>query len=193
MDIADYLLLRRRVVSRVHGTDASDKTQTDNSPRVRGHQTVRPSVHVHRSSRNTDDTNAQTGVQERLVEVAALIWRHAAILSRLTVEDQVRRQNGTTHNGSSVQQPLGQGTLVDPVGRLHIRAAEGILEGLLRAAEDGRRRTLEGSVVVEEPSGSVGDGGVRGFGRDLLEHRRNGEGPSEHESHGCKRALLNDA
>lgn len=132
-----YLLLRRRVVSRVHSADAGDQTQTDNSPRVRGHQAERPSVGVQRSSSNTDDTNAQTGVQERVVEVAALVRRHATVFSRLTVEDQVRHQDSPTHDGGAIQQPLGQVALVDLVSWLNVGAAEGILEGLLRSAEDG--------------------------------------------------------
>lgn len=139
------------------------------------------------SSGDTDDTNTKTSVHEGVIEVAALVRRHATILSCLAVEDHVRSQHGPADNGRTVQETLGEiATLRALVGRLHVRPSERILEGLLGLCEDGRRTGAEPVVglgrlerrVVDESSG------VRGFGH-LAQCRGDSEGASEEERHDC--------
>lgn len=91
------------------------------------------------SRSNTDDTNAKTSVQECLIQVASLVNGHAAIFSRLTVKDQVRCQDSSSHDGSTVDELLSEvATLHGLISRLHVSAAEGIMEGLSGLCEDGR-------------------------------------------------------
>lgn len=136
-----YLLVRRSVESAVHGTNAGNQTETGHSPRVGSHQTERPAVGVQRSRGNCNDTDSQTGVQESVIQVAPFVRRHSAILSRFAVEDQVRSDDCSSDDGSSVEQSLSKvATLGDAVSGLHVRPAESILESLSRAAEDGRWR-----------------------------------------------------
>ena len=132
-------------------------------------------------SSDTDDTNTKSSVQERLVQEAALKRGHAAIFSGFAVEDQVRCKDSTTDDGRSVKQLLSKVASLDIVGRLHVGAAESILEGLTGLCEngDGTGRLglsgLEGRVVDETSA-------VSGFG-DLPKRRRNGERASHEERH----------
>ncbi|KKA17378.1 hypothetical protein T310_8781, partial [Rasamsonia emersonii CBS 393.64] len=135
-----YLLLRRSVHRPVHRTNTGNQAQSDNSPWVRSHQTEGPSVGVQRPSGNGDNTNSKPSVQERLVQIFSLIRRHSTILAGLAVEDQVRSQHRSAHDGGSVQDLLAQvACLGHLVGLLHVRAAESILEGLSGSAEDQGR------------------------------------------------------
>ena len=84
-----YSLLRAGSHSAVHGTNASNKTNTHDHPWVGRHEPERPAVHVQSARSNTDHTNAETSVHECVVEVGALEGWHATILTGLAVEDQV--------------------------------------------------------------------------------------------------------
>lgn len=176
------LLLRRRIESSKHGSDASNQADTEDKPRVRRHQAIRPAVHVQSSSGNTDDTNTKTSVQESVVQVAALKWRHATVLSRFAVEDHVRNQNRSSDDGSAIQQTLGEvATLSGLVGRLHVRPSEGILESLSRLGQDGggtsrmRLRGLERRIVDESS-------GIRRL-RHLAKRRGDGKRAPEEKRH----------
>lgn len=154
------LLVRRSVESSIHRADASDQADTKHEPRVHGHEAIRPSVGVQGACSNTDDTKSKASVHKSLIQEAPLVSGHTPIFTGLTVENEVRSQDGTTDDGSTVQQLLGEVTLRDVVCLLHIGPAEGILEGLAGLREDGRlscRRlrylgSLEWRVMVE-PSG----------------------------------------
>lgn len=140
-----YSLVRRSVQSAIHGSNATNQTETNDNPRVHGHKAVGPSVHVQSSSSNTDNTNSESSVQESVVQEASFVRRHAAVLSRLTVEDEVRRQDSSTNDGGSVEQSLGDvATAVGVSGRLHVCATEGILESLSGLREDRRRGGADG-------------------------------------------------
>merc|ERR1712187_969514 len=168
--ILHHVVLRGRVESSEHSTHACNETQTNDSPRVCGHQTIRPSVHVESPSSNTDDTNSKTSVQKCFVQVASLIRGHSAILTSLTVEDEICRHDSSTHNGRTIQESLGHVTTLGTICGLHVRPFEGILECLSgpcenrgRSRAEGLRLRLEGRVVNKSS-------GVRGFG-DLAECR----------------------
>jgi hypothetical protein len=81
-------LLRRTHASTHHGTDGTNKTDTENQPGVGSHKTVTPSVCVEGASSDTDDSNTETSVEESVVQVGAFKWRHAAIFSGFAVEDE---------------------------------------------------------------------------------------------------------
>lgn len=84
----DNSLLRRTHASTHHGTDGANETNTENQPRVGSHETVAPSVGVKSASSNTDNADAETSVQESVVQVGAFKWGHTAIFSSFTVEDE---------------------------------------------------------------------------------------------------------
>lgn len=174
------LLLRRSVKSSEHSTHASNETETDNSPRVRGHQTIRPAVHVQSPSGNTDNPNTKTSVHERFVQVAAFISRHAAILTSFPVEDKVCRHNSSTNNSCTVQKPLSHVALDRAGRRLHVGALKGIMKCLARLCEDGRDGLGQrpGGRVVDESSG------VCGF-RNLAQRRWYGKWASHKKRHDC--------
>jgi hypothetical protein len=81
-------LLRRTHASTHHGTDRTNKTDTENQPGVGSHETVTPSVCVKGASSNTDDSNTETSVEESVVQVGAFERRHTAIFSGFAVEDE---------------------------------------------------------------------------------------------------------
>ncbi len=78
-----------RCPSSKHSTERKRKTTDHDDPWVGGHNTVDEAGSVHCSGCDTDDSNAQTGVQEGLVEVCAFVEWHAAVLARLAVEHEV--------------------------------------------------------------------------------------------------------
>lgn len=84
-----YSLLRAGSHGAVHGSNASNETNSHNQPWVGRHEPERPAVHVHSAGSNTDHANAETGMHKCVIEVRALEWRHAAVLSCLAVEDKV--------------------------------------------------------------------------------------------------------
>lgn len=134
---SENLLIRRSVVGTEHRAHAGSQTNTSNQPRVGGHQTIRPSIHVQSSSGDTNNTNTKSGVHESFIQIASLVVRHSAILSCFTVEDEVRSHDSATHNGRTVEQALGEvATLSCTVRRLHVSAPEGIPEGLPGLCED---------------------------------------------------------
>ena len=95
----DDSLLRRTHASTHHGTDRANETNTENQPRVGGHKTVAPSVGVKSASSNTDDADAETSVQESVVQIGAFKWGHAAIFSSLTVEDEAVNKSAPVLSG----------------------------------------------------------------------------------------------
>ena len=106
-----------------------------------------------RAGSNTNDTNAQSSMQEGLIEIAPLVQRHSAIFSRFAVKDQVRDRNGAADDGGAIEQFLRQipRALSHAVCRLDIRALESALEGLPRLLERRLlRRLLEGAILMEE-------------------------------------------
>lgn len=133
------LLIRGGVESSIHCANAADQTDTEDEPRVRGHKAVRPSVGVQGARSQTDNTKTKASVHKSLIQEAPLVSGHCAILTGLTVEDEVGSQNGTTNDGSTVQQLLGEVTLRSIVGLLHVCPTEDILEGLAGRGEDGGR------------------------------------------------------
>lgn len=134
---AKDLLIRGSVESTVHGADAANETDTHDEPRVHGHETIRPAAHVEGASSNTNDTNTETSVHKGFVQEAPLVSGHTAVFSRFTVEDEVGCQDGTTNNGSAIQQFLGHiATLCRVEALLHVCTAEGILEVLSGLGED---------------------------------------------------------
>ena len=133
---------------------------------------------------NTDDTKSKSSVHESLVQEAPLVSGHSAVLTGLTVENDVGGQNGTTDDGSTIQQLLSDVATLGTVRLLGVGPAEGILESLTRLSEDRGRcaerlgclRGLERRVVDE--ASSVGELG------HLSECRRHSERTSQEESHG---------
>ena len=89
----DDSLLRRTHASTHHCADGSNKTNTKNQPGVGSHETVTPAVCVKGASSNTNDTNTETSVEESVVQVGAFEWRHTAIFSGFTVEDEAVKES----------------------------------------------------------------------------------------------------
>lgn len=86
-------LLRRTHAGTHHGTDGANKADTKNQPGVGSHETVAPSVRVKSASSDTDDADAETSVQESVVQVGAFKWGHAAIFSGFAVEDEAANKS----------------------------------------------------------------------------------------------------
>lgn len=179
-----YLLIRGSSKGGVHRANAADQTDTHNQPRVHRHETVGPAAGVQSAGSNSDNTNTKSSVHESLVQEAPLVSGHATILAGLTVEDEVGGQDGTTDDGTSVQKLLGEVATLSIEGLLHVAAAEGIVEGLMRLGEERRLsaerlsslRRLEWRVVDEA-------GSIRKLW-SLCEGRRYGERAPKKESHG---------
>lgn len=142
------------------------------------------------SSGNTNDTNTKTSVHKCVVEVAALVRSHPTILSCFAVEDHVRYQDSSTHNGGAVQQTLSEiATLSRLVCRLHVGPSESILESLSGFGEDGgtdrlRLRGLEWRVMDKASS-------IRSL-RHLTKRRGHGEGTPKKERHDCDEMQIDD-
>lgn len=179
----EYLLIRGSSKGGVHRANAANETDTHNQPWVHCHKTVRPAAGVQSAGSNSDNTNTKSSVHESLVQEAPLVGGHAAILAGLTVEDEVGGQDGTTDDGTSVQQLLGEVATLSVVGLLHVAAAEGIVEGLMRLGEErglgterlSSLRRLEWRAVDEASS-------IRELW-SLSEGRRYGERAPKEESH----------
>lgn len=177
------LLIRGGVESPIHRSNAANQASTNDDPGVQGHEAVCQSIGVHGAGSNSDHTESKASVHESLVKEATLVSGHSAVLPRLTVEDHVGSQDGTTNDGTTVHQLLADITLSSVVGLLHVCAAKSILEGLAGLGEDGRRScgrlrhlgSLEGRVVDEA-------GSVRGL-RSLAQRRRYGERAPKEEGH----------
>ena len=89
MLIDGYLLARVCCHSAIHSSNATNKSNAQHQPRVRAHEPETPAIHMQGARSNTDDSNTKASVQERVVEVLALKWRHAAIFPSFAVEDKV--------------------------------------------------------------------------------------------------------
>lgn len=100
--------MRRAGIGSVHGSDGADKTDAQDEPRVGSHEPVAPSVHVQRPGGDTNDADSESGVQECVVEVGALKGRHAAVFTRLAVEDEVDGQQSSSEDGATVHEALRQ-------------------------------------------------------------------------------------
>lgn len=55
---------------------------------------------------DANDGQAETGVQECVVEVGALEGRHATVRSGFTVEDQVCGENCAADDGAAIEEAL---------------------------------------------------------------------------------------
>lgn len=96
------LLVGRSVESTIHRSDAGNQTDTSNKPRVRGHETIRPTARVESSSSNTDDSNTKSSVHKSFVQIRPFVVRHSAIFPCLPVEDQVCRQDSSTNDSRAI-------------------------------------------------------------------------------------------
>jgi hypothetical protein len=124
-----YLLFRPGGHCAVHGTDAAHQSNTEHQPRVCTHQSKAPSVHVQSACRHANDSDAQSRVHKRVVEIAPFEVGHAAIFAGFAVEDEVDTQERRTKDASAVEHALAHIALRNRiVGRLLVRAAEGSAE-----------------------------------------------------------------
>lgn len=103
------LLIGRSVESPIHRAQTGNKTAPHNNPGIRSHQPITPSTPMHRRGRHTNNPNPQPSMRKGLIEVRTLIRRHTAIFSRFTVEEQIRRNDGTTYDGATVKKTLPEG------------------------------------------------------------------------------------
>ena len=62
-------LVRMRGKGAVHGSDACSQTDTNNDPRVRGHESVAPSAAVESLCGDANHADAEAGVEEGFVEI----------------------------------------------------------------------------------------------------------------------------
>lgn len=63
------LLVRMRGEGTVHGSDTCGQADTDDDPRVRGHESIAPSAAVESLSCDANHADAEAGVEEGFVEV----------------------------------------------------------------------------------------------------------------------------
>ncbi len=96
-----------------HGTEAESQTTDGHGPGTCNHQSVNESSLNHLSRGQTDDTNTQTSVQKRRIQVGSLVGRHAAIFSGFAVEDEVDGDDSTTEDSTTCQKSLEQ---LAPIG-----------------------------------------------------------------------------
>jgi len=73
----------------IHGSNATNETDTKNEPWVSSHESEAPTVHVQGARRNANHSNSEASVHKRIVEVFALKRRHTAVFTGLAVEDEV--------------------------------------------------------------------------------------------------------
>ena len=96
---------------------------------------------MQRAGRHSDNPNPQARVQKRIVQIASLKRRHAAILPRLTIEDEVDGDHGTADEGAAIEQLLPQGPGVVWVchgfGGLQVRALRDDVGNILPRFGDG--------------------------------------------------------
>lgn len=172
----------------VHRPDTAHEPDSKHQPRVRSHESETPPIHVQSAGCDADDTDAEPRVHKRVVQVAALEVRHAAILAGLPVEDEVDAEEGGAEDAGAVEEALSQVALGDGVVRcLLVGATEcgAEAEGIVCGGEGGRLGGEEVGVALErcvvECADEVG-GGL--LGDCLAEGCGDGEGPSEGEGHG---------
>lgn len=112
-----YSLVRWAGHGTVHGTDRTNKTNTENKPRVGSHQSITPSVHVHSTSSDGNDTDTKTGVKEGLIEVGLFEGWHTTIFTSLTIEDEVDGDKSPSEDGATIDEALCEVSLSDRVGK----------------------------------------------------------------------------
>lgn len=127
---------------------------------------------------HTNDADAQSSVQKRLIEIGAFVWWHAAIFTSLAVEDQVDCKECTTEDGAAIDEALGQVALCDGIGGRGslVGAARRGLEGgandallewreLLgcRCRADSRDGLMKLLLLGRGLEGSQGESGGRGY------------------------------
>lgn len=189
--VLDHVVIRGRGAAAHHCSNASDETNTEYQPGVRRHETVGPAVQVECPSSNADDTDSESSVQERVVEVGSLEWRHAAILAGLAVEDEVDRQECATKDGAAVNQSLSNVALCERVRRCGglIAALAALLEGISEDGLASRGEGLEGRCRPEclrlRGLGleAAWEGGA---GAGLLERSLEGVGHRKGAAHECR-------
>lgn len=98
------LLVRLNSSGSEHSTKAEREPTDSDDPGVCHHQPVdKPALH-HLSRRQGNNTDTQSRVHERLVEVAPLERWHPAIFAGLTVKDGVDGDNRTAKDGTAYKQ-----------------------------------------------------------------------------------------
>lgn len=138
--------------SSIHGSNAADKSNTKHKPRARGHEPKAPAVHVQCARRDTNHTNAKSSVHESVVEVCALKRRHAAILARLPVEDEIDADQRCAEDSGTIEEALSQVALRNRVVcSLLVPSAKDLAEGgyIVRRRCRGLRGTEEVRVLLE--------------------------------------------
>lgn len=128
-------------------------------------------------------------MQEGVIEIFAFKWWHAAVLSGLSVEDEVDGKKRSTENGSTIKKALAHVALsYGIVSSLLVAAAESLSElGDILCCRNGRRfgteilaqKLLPERGVVECAEGD----GLRGFRDNLSQRCSHGEGPPQEERH----------
>ena len=101
-----------RSTSSHHGSERQSKTTDHDNPWVGGHQSVDEAGLVNGPGGNTDNSNSQSCVQERLVQVCALKQWHSTILAGLAVEDNVDGEESSTEDCASVEHTAHKRALV---------------------------------------------------------------------------------
>lgn len=158
--------------SAIHSSETEGESTDHNNPRVRRHKSIHKAGGIHSARRNTNDSNTQPGVHERLVQVCALERRHTSIFTRLAVEHEVDGQKCAAEDCAAVDETLHQVSLCGwESGLLNIVGA--------RLTKD----SLKERIGLERRSGGAGGeesiafgGGVKGSCWDLGADRGFGEG-----------------
>lgn len=128
-------------------------------------------------------------MQEGVVQVLPFKWRHAAILSCLSVEDEVDAEKCGTKDAGAVEQSLPNVTIRSWINGClwSVMASEGRLENISRLRQSSR---LDLGLLAEDARLMLqwrGREEARNrrlrSSRSLTYRRRDGEGPPEHESH----------
>lgn len=96
-----------------HGPNTPYKANTEHKPWVSSHQPLTPPVGMQRPGRDGDDSDAKACVHESVVEIRALERRHAAIISRFAVEDQINSNQGAAEDAGAVKQTLTGVALIE--------------------------------------------------------------------------------
>lgn len=124
------LLIRVRVEGSVHRADAGDQADSDDNPRIHGHQLIGPATGVKSASCKSDNPDTEAGVHKGLIEERALKRWHAPIFPCLPVEQQIRCQSRASHNCSTINESLRQvaGWLLSLIWLLHVCTTEDILK-----------------------------------------------------------------
>lgn len=129
---AGVLLLRTRRKRPVHRPDTDRQADPNHRPGIRRHEPIAPPALMQCARRDADDPESQPGVQKGLVQEAPLEWRHAPILSRFAVEEQVGADQGCADQSRADHELLSEAACVRPrrlVRLLDVVAAKSILKG----------------------------------------------------------------